>query len=144
MQCNARFFLKGLCEPIVCDSPYKYTKRGICLDQESLQQLYQFTQKNLLSTYLESDVTVEEKVTKFINYACKNFRDDLNKLLENYNDVKIKEKNEFISKVLFSMLEHDPEYAGDEYKLKKFKDILIARSQVLFPLLNLHFGDDDA
>ena len=79
---------------------------------------------------------------KFITYACKNFRQELGHLLEHFTDAKIKEKNDFIGKVLFAMLEYDPEYSGDEYKVKKFKDILIARSQVLFPLLNLHFTDD--
>ena len=101
-------------------------------------------EKYMMASYVDNKITHAPKLIQFTKFALSNFKELVKGKLDDYLGLKHKEKIEFIETILASMMERDPEYRGDEFKIQEINDLLKARVPLVFALLNLYHEENGA
>ena len=111
-----------------------YLKRGVILDEESLEKFLLYADKYLLATYKGYSTTVVEEVEKFISFGGGHCRSLLNEKITKYEGMKLKQKIKIIDTVLDAWVEGLP--PEDTFWSKNFRDLVIDREEAVFALFN--------
>ena len=127
---------KGLVKKLDTSEPWVWTKIGVCFSLDNLEELLEFMENYLMATHLDNDMNATKKMQAFINYGLKHFRQDVEECLQKMCKLKAKEKREFVEKIILSLTKDDPEYS-DEFKIKHYRDWMLAKSSLMYSLFKL-------
>ena len=131
---------KGMCEEIKTDSEYIFTKRGIVLDCDAVDLILEVLEEYILATY-SGYGEPSTRLVKIANFAKEHMIEDLDKKIALFPMMKSKDKVEFIDSVLSKMKNHDSDFfEGDDFNMNQAREMLLAKSYLLFCVLNIRSG----
>ena len=133
---HAQRVKKGIAQEVVSDSEYVFTTKGVTLNEDLVLELTQNIQSFFLASFLETDLSVDEKISQFVDHAKEQYPDQLKEKLKNYPTLKTKERSDFLDTLLESFAkEHS--LGETDYQRKHLKDIIKQKSLIIWSVFNL-------
>ena len=134
---------EGKREPIEVEGDYVFTKRGVVCLPSIVDELELILEKHLLATCTELDYSEGKKMIEFVDFGISHFGEELRDFLDNYHGKKLKDKKDFIDRILMEMIKSPSGFnKEDSFKLKQLKDKLVDEESLLFSVFMLKFNGE--
>ena len=106
------------------------------ISEEALEELLDQLESIMTSTYIEPDQGMGNKLSAFIDYAFANFGAEIDRKLENYQELKKNVRSQFIGNMFdaWIKLEKNPD---EQFNLEKIKTVVLKRVPLIWALFFL-------
>ena len=106
------------------------------ISEEALEELLDQLETIMTATYIEPDQGMGNKLSGFIDYAFTNFGAEIDRKLENYQELKKNVRSQFIGNMFdaWIKLEKNPD---EQFNLEKIKTVVLKRVPLIWALFFL-------
>ena len=136
---------KGKQGPITPDheGKYKWTKQGVILQAQDIEDILLVCARQLTHTYNKMDYTSRKKMLEFVQFGVSQYQDEICDFMNDYHSKKRKDKEELLEKMLLEMVKKNSKFIDDDgYKLKEIKDEYLEKEILIFSLFNLEIPQE--
>ena len=128
---------EGKAQEIVSAEPFKYMKKGIVINAQSLDVLLGIVAKLMYASNPQLTQAGQNTINKFLKFVTAHFKEDFEAKLSHLEELKPKDKSMLIGTVLAAMAKKDPDYRGNEFKIEDEMTFLLSHCSLVFALFNL-------